>query len=447
MDLLYSILIYLSVFTQLSSLSFALQDDVFKSIFNRTYHVSYLNATNGNITVLPNGMCSGLTWNYTSYLETDNGTNTFRVPHSRIYVDGEPCGKVPANATEDELWLDKSMLLVPATALSSQSAADKVYAGALYRDLHDPNDRHGLARVLYYELLKTKNPVWIGYEGIGERVCGEKVIFPRTTFILFSQTLPGTSGLDISNCFKNATTPVLLRPGEQFHVVLDEPFNRTLENPNRVCPAVQTEQKINNNGIPPDTGNSSTSCFPSSAQVTLENGSKIRISDTTIGSRIMDVDGSFSDIFMFTHRDTSSVLHSFVHVRTANNFTLTTSPGHYVYTTDGLVAAESLTKGSVLLRSDGSADRVVEKFKVLREGLHNPQTLSGSLVIDGFAVSAYTTAIAPSVAHSLLAPIRVCYRKSWSRWFIRTWLGNIFANGSQGISWLLLPLPIGSTTN
>jgi hypothetical protein len=43
-------------------------------------------------------------------------------------------------------------------------------------------------------------------------------------------------------------------------------------------------------------------------------------------------------------------------------------------------------------------------------GLYNPRTPAGDSVVNGILESAYTTAVAPSVAHVLLAPLLAAFR-------------------------------------
>jgi Hint module len=272
-------------------------------------------------------------------------------------------------------------------------------------------------------------------------VCGGKLIFPRTTFILFSRVPPDAArDLDISEAFGN-NSHVYFQKGNQFHLVVDEPFDRTPTNPNRVCPAVQSLRTMQNSSSPSTSSSPNTaSCFPASALVTLHDGSSTRMSEVSTGSKIKDYGGLTSEVFMFTHRDGSRSLHPFLYFKTAENFTLTISPGHYIYTPDGLRPARNLHVGSILILGDDRRALVMEKFIVLREGLYNPQTMSGSLIVDGFAVSAYTTAVAPSIAHAILSPLRLLYRSSWTKSFFQRKLSHLFYSGAREIYELIPPL-------
>ena len=41
------------------------------------------------------------------------------------------------------------------------------------------------------------------------------------------------------------------------------------------------------------------------------------------------------------------------------------------------------------------------------DGLYNPHTMTGDIVVDGVLTSTYTDAVAPSLAHALLWPVRM----------------------------------------
>eukprot|EP00168_Porphyra_purpurea_P015758 TRINITY_DN4915_c0_g1_i1.p4 TRINITY_DN4915_c0_g1~~TRINITY_DN4915_c0_g1_i1.p4 ORF type:complete len:166 (-),score=24.19 TRINITY_DN4915_c0_g1_i1:195-692(-) len=101
---------------------------------------------------------------------------------------------------------------------------------------------------------------------------------------------------------------------------------------------------------------------------------------------------------------------------------LEASSGHLVYVVSGsaggndgsrLVPAGEITPGMHLVTADGAPDRVVAVAGVVRAGRYAPHTLHGDLVVAGFRVSSYTTAVHPVVAHALLAPVRAAYAVGW----------------------------------
>ncbi len=70
-------------------------------------------------------------------------------------------------------------------------------------------------------------------------------------------------------------------------------------------------------------------------------------------------------------------------------------------------------------------------------GLYNPQTLSGDIVVNGIRASTYTAAIAPSLAHVALWPVRMMYRLGYDI------INGAFDEGSDLISGLM---PKGAKT-
>lgn len=164
-------------------------------------------------------------------------------------------------------------------------------------------------------------------------------------------------------------------------------------------------------------GKDEKSCFPGGAKVETEDGARVRMEDLRVGDRVRVAAGgtkaAFSEVFLFTHADAAYASASFVRV-SAGGRALTAAAGHFVYKTDGgrpeAVAVEGLRVGeSVLLNG---AEVEVEKVERVRgKGLFNPQTVHGDIVVDGFLATTYTSAVRPSVAHALLAPVRAAYLK------------------------------------
>jgi hypothetical protein len=95
----------------------------------------------------------------------------------------------------------------------------------------------------------------------------------------------------------------------------------------------------------------------------------------------------------------------------ASSTSITLSPDHYIWTRPrGLLrASEVRPLADGLVREDGSAAQVVAVKRTVARGLYAPHTLTGTLCVDGFLVSAYTAAVPPAVAHAILAPLRFMY--------------------------------------
>jgi hypothetical protein len=180
----------------------------------------------------------------------------------------------------------------------------------------------------------------------------------------------------------------------------------------------------------PDPAKQSASkCFAADATVLLESGETRRMEELAVGDRVLAAGGSFTDVFMFTHKR-SAGFHEFVELTAASRSVYLT-PGHYIPLADGrLVAAAAVRVGDGLLLGDGTAVAVARSRRVQRRGLYNPQTISGDIVVDGIVTSTYTRAVEPMLAHTLLAPARAAFQ----------WAGlwtSLFEDGFAGISEVL----------
>lgn len=148
-----------------------------------------------------------------------------------------------------------------------------------------------------------------------------------------------------------------------------------------------------------------STCFPANAQVELESGEFIEMSQINIGDRVRTSPTTFSDVFMFTHRQTG-VYFDFLRISTISNVSITLTPSHYIFSGQNLVAASSINVGDDLVLGDGTLSKVTSIESVVLHGLYNPHTLDGNIIVDGVLTSTYTTAVHPTLAHGTLSPLR-----------------------------------------
>jgi len=170
-------------------------------------------------------------------------------------------------------------------------------------------------------------------------------------------------------------------------------------------------------------------CFPGNARViiiTADNGSnndkkhnnnndaengeaelEIPIHALRVGMKVKTGHNSYSPVFMFSHAKSYGTYPFIV----LNNLTL--SAGHITYTVEkGLVPARNVEIGDHLITTTGHGsvlERVTSKHETRENGLYNPHTLDGTLVVNGYLTSTYTEAIPESVANSLLTPFRMFF--------------------------------------
>lgn len=157
-------------------------------------------------------------------------------------------------------------------------------------------------------------------------------------------------------------------------------------------------------------------CFSGSAEVSVGGGRRVRMSDLDIGHRvIVSTGGEVSPVVLFSHRD-RKVTAVFSALHTSSGAVLTVTKTHFVHIQrEGKrvqVAARDVHVGDALPREDGQWDAVVRiEDDVILRGLYNPHTEHGDIVVDGFIVSTYTSAVVScAMGHALLAPVRAVAR-------------------------------------
>jgi Hint module/Copper type II ascorbate-dependent monooxygenase, C-terminal domain len=165
----------------------------------------------------------------------------------------------------------------------------------------------------------------------------------------------------------------------------------------------------------PKNNSDGGSCFPAESTVQMESGEHKRMDKLEVGDRVLVGDGTFSHVFMFTHKVGDEVCREFVRITTDSGNTIVATNGHYIPTVGkGLSAAGSVCVGDRLLVSASggglTSATVTYTERVTRNGLYNPQTARGDIVVDGIVASTYTTAVEPRLAHAILTPLRALYR-------------------------------------
>ena len=159
------------------------------------------------------------------------------------------------------------------------------------------------------------------------------------------------------------------------------------------------------------TKNSTTSkdsCFPDIALVTLVDGTEKMMSQLEIGDQVLTTNGKYSSVFMFTHK-IASEKNVFVELQTELGPKIALTHGHYLKVNGEMQRASSVKVGDALYLADGSESRVSSVSEKVMNGLYNPQTVDGNIVVDGIIASTYTEAVEMNMAHSLLSPLRALY--------------------------------------
>mmetsp|Transcript_4416 Transcript_4416/g.10808 ORF Transcript_4416/g.10808 Transcript_4416/m.10808 type:complete len:475 (-) Transcript_4416:157-1581(-) len=162
---------------------------------------------------------------------------------------------------------------------------------------------------------------------------------------------------------------------------------------------------------PVDPNNSSDPCFPASATVLLSSGVSTPLAALNIGDTIATGSSSapLSPVFFFSHRNAQKS-YPFTRIHTADGNAIALSGSHYIFANGKLTAAREVVPGDRLERGDGEAVAVVSiEKRVWLQGLYNPHTVADTMVVDGFKVSCFTTAVEPRLARALLWPLKVAF--------------------------------------
>lgn len=160
---------------------------------------------------------------------------------------------------------------------------------------------------------------------------------------------------------------------------------------------------------PEDENDGASVCFPGDAEVQLASGLVKRMSSLAIGDRVAVGGGKYSEVFMFTHRD-SNIRMTFYELITSTGAKLQLTGSHYLYVNDRSMVARAVRVGDLVELEDGSSTTVVNVRKVTNQGLYNPQTVHGDIIVGGIRASTYTESVHPAAAHSLLVPLRMVFR-------------------------------------
>ena len=161
--------------------------------------------------------------------------------------------------------------------------------------------------------------------------------------------------------------------------------------------------------IPASSSRGFPKCFPASSTLTLSSGASVKMASLRVGHHVLARAGHHSPVFTFSHADAEHVTR-FTRIAAANDAVLTLSPGHYLYVNDVLIPARSVRVGDSIETNTGHKVLVTSVSSIHALGLYAPHSMDGDLIVDGIRVSSYTEALHPTLAHNLLAPLRVAYR-------------------------------------
>jgi hypothetical protein len=188
-------------------------------------------------------------------------------------------------------------------------------------------------------------------------------------------------------------------------------------------------------------------CFPTVAVVNTPGGPQA-MGTLTVGD-LVETSVGFQPVYMLGHQDASArtAMASF---RTASGHTITTSYDHYIIVNNNTTKlAKNVGVGDELLVStDGSfvPSPIVAVSRDLHQGLFNPYTLNGDIVVNGVLVdddsawflegTSLPESAIPAVYHHLLAPVRALYsaHPGWLKRFGRQYANSTMALSEDGVA-------------
>lgn len=388
------------------------------------------------------------------------GPDAFEIPHKKMVADNERCGRTGEEA--------EHMLIVPGKNLISKASAGASGSKELY-ELSLKNGRFRQA----FQNLANKYVLAIGIE-MADRYCGSVLRWRKDSFhILLQKTntefdfgksawiSPGESGmLSYSGAvkgsrselciYKNSTDPGFDSTGVRDPVPTGSPLPRrspvpspspyakkpTMSPSTTVAKSSSGLSKSNETTASSSTSDKKSTCFPASARIEMESGLSKNMDELSIGDVIRVGPIKFSTVFMFTHKLSDGIKREFTKIQVESGESISATTGHYIVVNGALKTANSVKVGDLLTLASGEQSPVTYISAILEEGLYNPQTQDGHIVVDGIIASTYTSAVHPAAAHGLLAPLRFLYRygllPEWGILHERSYGLSRFAPGGVG---------------
>ncbi len=150
-------------------------------------------------------------------------------------------------------------------------------------------------------------------------------------------------------------------------------------------------------------------CFPAAAIVTIEGGGQKQMSDLSIGDRVAVGGGKFSEVIMFSERTVNDRF-EFVELHAGSNVLRATS-GHHIYASGRYVPTGEVKVGDTLELADGTLRAVTAVKAVMDEGLYNPVTVHGDILVNGVRAATFTPAIQHNIAEAAVSPLRATFER------------------------------------
>jgi intein/homing endonuclease len=149
----------------------------------------------------------------------------------------------------------------------------------------------------------------------------------------------------------------------------------------------------------------------------------------------------FSEVYLLGHAD-NETLSDYVRITTDNATSIRLSAEHFILSNGRYVYAKDVKEGDRL----AYGEKVLFVHTEQAEGLWNPFTVAGTIVVDGILASCHSdwfledvpawmrpsAAIIPSIYQTLMAPARKIYErnKAWVKRFTKSFEGKAIGEHS-----------------
>eukprot|EP00181_Compsopogon_caeruleus_P005789 CAMPEP_0184681300 /NCGR_PEP_ID=MMETSP0312-20130426/4281_1 /TAXON_ID=31354 /ORGANISM="Compsopogon coeruleus, Strain SAG 36.94" /LENGTH=523 /DNA_ID=CAMNT_0027132059 /DNA_START=97 /DNA_END=1668 /DNA_ORIENTATION=+ len=163
------------------------------------------------------------------------------------------------------------------------------------------------------------------------------------------------------------------------------------------------------------TSGSDGPCFPADALVELVNGNEVEMRALKVGDRLRSWSGAADDVFFFGHRIPTGQF-EFLSLLCDDGTLVELSRDHLIFEVrrQEMIPAKFLRVGDTLQGRGAVTSRIVRVSVTIKEGLYNPHTLSGTIVVNGKFASTYNSFAPPQLSHLLLSLERLSYRAGFS---------------------------------
>lgn len=167
-------------------------------------------------------------------------------------------------------------------------------------------------------------------------------------------------------------------------------------------------------------------CFPASASVTLQDGSKKAVQDLQVGDKVLAANDEggliYTDFIMFVDQE-SATRRMFYVIETESEQKITLTAAHLLFVvnnaTDDLHAMTAVFASQVKpgqkvfvfddLQNQLKSVTVKRIYMQEHEGSYAPLTVQGTIVVDQVLASCYAVIEDHNLAHWALAPVRFSY--------------------------------------